>query len=122
MNKIAGLFMKSGVVYALVGFSLGMYMAASHNFMLRSVHTHLILLGWMTMAICAAYYQLVPQAATSVAAKVHLVAANTGLIVMAISLALLVSGVGAAEAGAAIGSVITILSMLIFVFVVFRSA
>lgn len=122
MNKMAGLFMKAGVLYALVGFSMGLYMAAGHDFTLRSVHSHLVLVGWATMAICAAYYQLVPQAAGAAIAKVHFVAANIGLVVMAVGVALLASGMAAAEAGAAIGSIITLLSMLLFVYIVFRSA
>lgn len=122
MNKLAGLFMKTGVIYALMGFALGLYMAASKDFALRSVHSHLNLIGWMTMAVYAMYYQLVPAASTMRTAWVHFWAANAGLLVMTASLWLLVSGFGAAEAGAAIGSIITLASIPLFVFVVFRSA
>lgn len=122
MNKLAGLFMKAGVIYALVGFALGIFMAASTDFTLRSVHSHLNLIGWVTMAVYALYYQLVPAASAMRTAKVHFWTANAGLLVMTASVGLLASGFGAAEAGAAIGSIITLVSILLFIFIVFRSS
>ncbi len=121
MNKLAGHFMKSGVIYALAGFALGLVMAASKDFTLRSVHTHLNLIGWASMAIYALYYQMVPSAAARASAVVHLWLANAGLLVLTFSLVLLVSGVAAAEAGAAAGSMLSLGAMTLFVFIVFRT-
>jgi len=122
MNRMAGLFMKSAVIYALAGFALGVFMGAGHDFSLRSVHSHLNLVGWASMAVCAMYYQLVPAAAGLRVAKAHFYLANIGLLVMTIALGFLASGYAAAEAGAAIGSILTLVSILLFVFVVFKSA
>lgn len=122
MEKIAGYFMKAGVLYALAGFTIGLVMGASKSFGMTSVHAHLGVIGWLTMAVFAVYYHLVPAAARNGAAKVHFWVANAGVLILSVSLALLVSGMAAAEAGAAIGSVITVLSLLIFAYIVFKTA
>jgi hypothetical protein len=57
MNKMAGYFMKAAVIYGVIGFALGVYMGANHAYALRSVHSHLNLLGWNTFVISAFYYQ-----------------------------------------------------------------
>lgn len=122
MNKTAGNFMKAGVIYALVGFTVGVAMGATHDFALKSVHTHLNLIGWASMAIYAMYYQLVPAAASSALAKAHFWLANLGLVVLTASVGLLSTGVRAAEPGAAVGSMVSLASLLLFTYIVFRTA
>jgi len=121
MNKLAGFFMKAGVIYALFAFSLGLFMAASKNFTLRPVHTHLNLIGWLSMAVFAFYYQLVPPASVTGVAKAHFWLANAGVILMTVSVGLIVSGYEAAEA-AATGSILTLASLALFIFIVFRAS
>lgn len=121
MNRTAGNFMKAGVIYALAGFILGIAMAASHEFSLRPVHTHLNLLGWASMAIYAVYYQFSPEASRSSLARAHFWLANAGLVVMSASIALLSAGVGAAEPGAAAGSLALLASLVLFAVIVFRN-
>ena len=122
MNRMAGYFMKSAVIYGLMGFALGVYMGANHEFALRSTHSHLSLLGWATFGVCALYYQLVPAAANLALAKIHFWTANAGLIMLVTSLVLLSRGVSAAESGAAAGSVISFAGLAIFLYVVFRTS
>lgn len=113
--------MKAAVVYGVIGLTLGVYMGASHQLALMSVHSHLSLLGWVTLGVSALYYQVVPGAAERSLAKVHFWTANIGLIVLALSLMLKAHGVAAAEAGAGIGSVISLAAMAIFAVIVFRT-
>lgn len=113
--------MKAAVVYGVIGLTLGVYMGASHQLALMSVHSHLSLLGWVTLGVSALYYQVVPRAAERSLAKVHFWTANIGLIVLALSLMLKAHGVAAAEAGAGIGSVISLAAMAIFAVIVFRT-
>lgn len=122
MNRMAGYFMKAAVIYGIVGFAIGVYMGANHEFALRSIHSHLSLLGWATFAVCALYYQLVPTAANLRLAKVHFWAANIGLVVLTASLVLLASGVTTAAPGAAAGSVVTFAGLAIFLYVVFSTS
>lgn len=122
MNRLAGNFMKAAVLYALIGFALGLVMGATHDFTFRSVHTHLNLIGWASMAVYAMFYQLVPQASDSSLARVHFWAANAGVVILSASVALLSMRVGAADPGAAIGSIVTLLSFVLFAVVVFKSS
>jgi hypothetical protein len=122
MNRIAGSFMKAAVVYGVVGLTLGVYMGATQKLALLTVHSHLSLLGWVTLSLCAMYYQLVPGAADGVVPKIHFWSANIGLIVLAASLVLKARGVSAAEAGAGIGSVLSLAALAMFLVVVFRTS
>ncbi len=122
MNRMAGSFMKAAVLYGVIGLALGVYMGAAHALALLTMHSHLSLLGWATLAICATYYQLVPAAADLPLAKVHFWTANAGLIVLTASLVLKSRGIDAAEAGAGIGSVLSFAALAIFLYVVFRTS
>ena len=122
MNRMAGYFMKAAVIYGIIGFALGVYMGANHEFGFRSIHSHLSLLGWATFAVCAFYYQMVPSAADLTVAKVHFWAANIGLVVLVASLTLLTKGVMGAEPGAAIGSTISFAGLAMFLYIVFRTS
>ncbi|MGE5808018.1 MAG: cytochrome-c oxidase [Nitrospirota bacterium] len=122
MNRIAGSFMKAAVLYGIIGLGLGVYMGATHALSLMTVHSHLGLLGWVTLAICALFYQVVPAAAGLALAKVHFWTANAGMIVLAASLTLKARGVDGAEAGAGIGSVLSFAALVMFMYVVFRTS
>jgi len=121
MRKTAGYFMKAAVIYALIGFLAGILMAGRQDFALRSVHSHLNLLGWVTMAVYAFYYQVAPAASGSALARVHYWLANAGLVILSAALVLLSQGMKAAEPGAAIGSLITLASLLLFAYIVFKT-
>ncbi len=122
MNRTAGSFIKAAVIYGVVALALGAYMGAANELSLLTVHSHLGLLGWVTLAICAMYYQLVPRAADLALAKVHFWTANAGLIVLSASLVLKSRGVSAAEAGAGIGSLLSLAALAMFLYVVFRTS
>ena len=122
MNRIAGLFMKAAVLYGIIGLALGVYMGATHALSHMTVHSHLGLLGWVTLAICALFYQVVPAAADLALAKVHFWTANAGLIVLAASLTQKSRGFDAAEAGAGIGSVLSFAALAMFLYIVFRTS
>jgi hypothetical protein len=121
MNKISGNFLKAGLMYVVLGMFLGIGMAASHNHRMMPVHAHLNLVGWASMAIFSLFYQLVPKAASMGLAKVHFLIANLGLLIMAPSIALVLSGVPEGEFGAIAGSLITLGSFLLFIFIVFKT-
>lgn len=119
MHGIARWFMLLAVVSAIGGMSWGIHMAASHDHLLAPAHAHLNLLGWVSCAIYAFYYHLMPEAAAGRLPQLHL-----GMVLL--SLALLVPGIPLAilertEALAISGSLAAIISMLIFAAVVLRS-
>src|SRR5512144_1375937 len=122
MNRMAGSFMKAAVLYGIIGLALGVYMGATHALSHMTVHSHLGLLGCVSLAVCALFYQVAPAAADLALAKVHFWTANAGLIVLAASLTLKARGVDAAEAGAGVGSVLSFAALAMFLYVVFRTS
>ncbi|WP_264211943.1 hypothetical protein [Leisingera thetidis] len=119
MEGIARWFMLAAVVSALGGMVWGIQMTASQDHLLSPAHGHLNLLGWVSCAIYAFYYHLLPAAAGGVLPRLHLAAAL-------LALGLLVPGIPLAiqertDVLAQTGSLMALLSMLIFAAVVLRS-
>ncbi|VEF49050.1 Cbb3-type cytochrome oxidase, subunit 1 [Bacillus freudenreichii] len=106
---------KIAVVYFLIGISLGLYMSFTHMFALATVHVHINLLGWMSLAIAGILYLLFPQLTLTSAAKTHFWLHNLGLPVMMISIALAIMEVSPVFFPiATIGGVITVLGIFCF--------
>ncbi|MGG4344405.1 cytochrome-c oxidase [Paenibacillus lautus] len=107
---------KIAAVYFVLGILLGMYMSISHSYDYASVHTHINLLGWASLALAGVIYVLFPAAGESTAGKVHFWLHNIGLPVMMIGLALLVSGMESVEPVIAVGGVLVTLGILAFLY------
>ena len=54
---------KIAVVYLVIGMTLGVGMGMSHNFLFRSVHAHVNLLGWASLALAALVFHVFPETA-----------------------------------------------------------
>lgn len=119
MNNLARFCWVTAPVYALVGMGFGIWMSASGNHQFAPAHAHLNLLGWVSIAIFAAYYTLYPQAGSSMLAKVQVAAMHLGTILMFPGVIMAISGTG--EGLAKAGSLLAIISMLLFVVVAFRT-
>ncbi|MGD9862045.1 MAG: hypothetical protein AB7S99_02415 [Pseudodonghicola sp.] len=120
MNGIARYFLLLGILSVTLGMIWGIQMAATGDHALAPAHAHLNLLGWVTCAIFAFYYHAVPAAAQSRLARVHLVIAAAGLATIVPGIVMALDGQG--ETLAKLGSVLSLLSMLIFATVVLRGA
>lgn len=119
MRGLAFYCIFSASIYAVIGMAGGIYMAASHDHTLATAHAHLNLLGFVSMAIFGLYYHAVPQAAVSRLAKIHGMAATLGVWLLIPGIAMVYLGMN--EGVAVIGSLVTILAMVLFVAVVARS-
>jgi hypothetical protein len=108
------------LVHFLLALTLGVGMAATHDFRLRGLHVHLNLLGWVSAALTAWIYQQFPTAAAGMAARTHFWLYNLSLPVMMASLGALLLGRTEAEPLVAASSVLVWLAVLIFVLNVFR--
>lgn len=64
-------FFQIAAVYFVIGVLLGLTMGIIQDFRLTSTHAHLNLLGWVSMAIFAAFYHFYPKAAETKLAKTH---------------------------------------------------
>lgn len=85
-------FVKIAVVYLVLGGILGMTMGISGKFQLASVHSHLLLLGWASLALAGLVYHWYPQASATRLARFHFWLHNLGLPLFMIGLALLLTG------------------------------
>lgn len=107
------------LLYMLVGLVMGLVMAVSRDWTLMSVHSHVLLLGWVTMAISGIVYVTVPRCADRKLAALHFWGHNIGLPIMMISLALEQYGQVAAEPAIGLGSCVVLISLAALVLNVF---
>lgn len=105
---------KIAAIYMLIGVVMGVVMGMSNNFSLSSVHSHISLLGWATMSIAGIVYILVPGCNHNRLATLHFWGHNVGLPVMITSLALYTYGYEDAEKMIAVGSMLILISLLVF--------
>lgn len=108
------LLIKIAVAYLLVGLVMGIVMAASHQFELRGVHTHINLLGWTTMAIAGLVYCQFPDIAASRLATWHFRLHNLGLPVMMFGLAAYSLGAPALEPMIGVGALLVTAGLTLF--------
>ncbi|MFQ5451436.1 MAG: DUF1858 domain-containing protein [Nitrospinaceae bacterium] len=90
MEKYPRLFIKAGLIYALLGAVLGMAMALSPALVgrVRFIHIHLNLLGFMTMMVAGVAYHVLPRfnarpVPWPEGVKYHFYLQNIGLVGMA---------------------------------------
>ncbi len=114
-------FMLTGIVFALCGMALGIWMGTNENFTLAPLHAHINLVGWASLMLFGLFYRGAPQSASTMAAKIHYWVALLG----ALSLTIGIYGTLANPAVAPPvipGSLLTLISMLIFLWVVWSAA
>jgi len=114
MRGVALWFFVSAVIYVTLGMLFGLWMSASHDHSLAPVHGHLNLVGWVTMALFGIYYHLVPAAAQTRLARLHFGIATLGVWIMVPGIGLAI--MGRTEMLAALGSFLTLGSILIFLY------
>jgi hypothetical protein len=113
-STVGIIWLKLAVLYLIVGVGMGIMMGASEDFTLRPVHAHVNLLGWATMALAGLIYSVFPQAGQSKLAKVHFWLANISLPVMAVALALLLTGMRQIVPVLAVSEIVAALGILCF--------
>jgi hypothetical protein len=109
------------VVYMVVGLGLGLAMGISGDLSLYSVHSHILLLGWATMAIAGLVYLVMPGCARSRLATVHFWGHNLGLPLMTAGLVWEKTGHTNAASTIAAGSILVLISLVLFAVNVFRN-
>jgi len=120
MKGLSFAFLAAGALSVVVGMIWGIQMSATHDHSLAPAHAHLNLLGWVSFAIFGFYYHLQPKAAQGLLPKIHFATALTGLAVLVPGIALAIQNRGATLAKA--GSVLCLLSMCLFVWILAANA
>ncbi len=75
-------YLKIAVVYFAIAVLLGIWMGIAEKFDYTTVHAHLNLLGWVSLALFGLIYHHYPQAGETGLAKAHFWLHNIGLPVM----------------------------------------
>lgn len=114
MQPYAQRWIFSAIVYFCVAVGLGVYMGASHDHSLHTVHAHLNLLGWVSMALIGMIYHFFPKAGESRAATVQFWIHSITLPVMMVALGVLVKGNPGVEPVMGITSVVMLGSVILF--------
>jgi cbb3-type cytochrome oxidase subunit 1 len=112
-------FLKVAVVYFVIGVVFGMYMGIAQQFQMSSVHAHINLLGWVSLALAGVVYVLFPKAGASVLGKLHFWLHNIGLPLMVIGLYVEIAGLASVTALISIGGLVAIIGIILFAVNVF---
>jgi hypothetical protein len=121
-NTIGIRCVQLAALYLLLGIGVGILMSASHDFAQKSLHAHINLAGWVSLAIMGLVYIALPGLAQSRLAQAHFWLHNLGVPVMLYGVYLIYAGHPAAgEPFAKGGSVLTALSFLCFALNVWRN-
>lgn len=112
---MSGRFLVVAAVALVVGLGLGLYMVIGHDHTLMSVHAHVALTGWSSMALFALAYRSWPRLATGPLPPAHFWLYTVGFWVSMLGLALLEKAPSpAAEPLAGGGAVMLTLGALCF--------
>lgn len=122
MNGIASFHLRAATVYALIGMAWGIHMGMSGDHTLFPAHAHLNLLGWVSVFLYGLFFAIFPGAAAGKLPVVHALVAHFGIVLMIPGVALAVSEVEPGEPLVGLGSILVVLSMLIFAVIVFRNS
>ncbi|MCD5322909.1 MULTISPECIES: cbb3-type cytochrome c oxidase subunit I [Pontibacillus] len=107
---------KISALYFLISVVLGLIMSITHDYRFTPVHVHMNLLGWTSLTLAGILYYHFPALGQSLSGKIHFWLHNIGLPIMMISLFLLLYLENDAFGmGAAIGSTVTVLGIIAFV-------
>ena len=119
MPQLSVWYFRTAILFLITGICLGLYMSITHKFEATAAHAHINLLGWVTMAIFGIYYALNPVQAASRIAKIQYMLYTIGILVMAPSLFLMLTGNPALEPVVAISSLVTFSGVLLFAMILF---
>lgn len=120
MVNMSNWFLRLAVLYLVAGVGLGLYMAASNNHTMLPVHTHLNLLGWVTLALFGLFYRLVPAATETKLAKLHFWVYVPAHFVQMVLLALFFLGFAAVEPALGAVSILVGVAVVMFAVVVWK--
>jgi|SaaInlStandDraft_7_1057024.scaffolds.fasta_scaffold73280_2 cbb3-type cytochrome oxidase subunit 1 len=121
MTSFSKRFLLCAVAYVVLGMALGTHMGAQQDFKLAPIHGHMNLVGWVTMALFAWFYNTVPAAAGDKLAQAHFWAAQIGMVMFIIGLYIVLNENMTGEPVLIAGELLTGISMLIFGYKVWKT-
>lgn len=79
MNTYSKTLLRFSAIFALIGAIIGSHMAGAGGYEFRTVHAHILLVGWLTLFAWAVYYKIFTPANKQLAA-LHVWTAIIGAI------------------------------------------
>jgi cbb3-type cytochrome oxidase subunit 1 len=114
-------YLKIATVYFTIGVLAGLTMGIIHDFRLTSVHAHINLLGWGSMALFGLIYHFYPNAANTKLAKTQFWLHNIWLPMMLSSIAVeVLTGNMAILPITIVGSLLVVLGVILFTVNIFK--
>jgi len=120
-NRLSERWILAAITYFLLAVALAVYMGASGDHKLFSVHSHLALLGWASMALTGVLYRLFPAAARGRLAQWHFWLYQLAVPALLVAVAALYSGQQGAAPLAGIASTVVFVSVLLFWWAIFST-
>jgi hypothetical protein len=120
-ERLSQRWLLSAVTYFVIGTGLAVYMGASGNHTLTSVHAHVSLLGWASMGLTGLLYRSFPAAAQTRLAAWHFWLYQLAAPVMLLAVAALYLGASGAGPVAGVASVVVLVSVLLFWWAIFSA-
>jgi hypothetical protein len=118
--KASILCFRAAVLLAVAGMIWGIVMGISQDHATLPAHAHLNLLGWVSLFLFGVYYHLHPAVDRSALASLQVWIWIAGTIIMTIGVGLVHSGHEIGDPIAAVSSLLVLVDMLIFGWLVFR--
>jgi hypothetical protein len=119
--KASSLSFRTAVLFVIVGMIWGIAMAISEDHSAMPAHAHLNLLGWVSLFLFGIYYRLHPSLEGTRSASVQVWGWIVGTVILATGVGLAHTGHAVGDPVAAIGSLVVLLDMFLFGWLVFRS-
>ena len=112
------LFLRTGIVFLLIGMGLGAYMGGTHDFTQMPTHAHINLVGGVWLFLAGLFYNAHPSLSRR-AIMIHYLIAVVGFLIF-------IPGIWGAQINApwfgpvvGIGSILTLIQMVYFAAMVF---
>lgn len=111
---------RAAVLMVIAGMIWGIVMGISQDHSTLPAHAHLNLLGWVSLFLFGIYYHLHPAVDRTALASLQVWVWIAGTIILTIGVALVHSGHEIGDPIAAVSSLLVLVDMLIFGWLVFR--
>lgn len=114
-------FLRLGALSALVGMSLGVWMGANQDFVLRPVHAHINLIGFASMMLFGLFYRAFPAAGRGWMPMTHFILSVIGFLILMPSLTLMLLGKPLFVPGMIASEIMLVASIALFIVIVFKA-
>lgn len=111
---------RAAVIFVAAGMIWGLQMAISQDHSAMAAHAHLNLLGWVSLFLFGIFYRLHPSLDDAKLAIVQVFVWIIGTSILSVGVAMVTKGNPVGEPVAGIGSMIVMLDVLVFGWLVFR--